>query len=311
MFGGFRDVTRGISVASFWIKSFATLSLLLAAGSKGGQLQSTAAADVPSWLSGAWTREWIEQRGARSSTLDVHYLQTSSLFGDIRIPNERPKFRHTTSFADLTDQELRMLAQQEGFSGHTTIDGAIATWHHDIDFQPPDGTDDVGRLELIAHGRMFEHALDDSYVESWRSLTNGKGHFLAVRTERSGRPQRMLLVVGDYFLFVRNRTHDLPVAQSLEALIDVTTPSRARLIEYLDCEFSTGRVRKGSMPWEVQHSTLPWREGHRLKFVDEIAALLSSNRLVPQTLGEERWAIPVNTFAPAELAVLFGAQGRP
>jgi hypothetical protein len=290
---------------------------MLAAASKADEPQPTVpvnprrgTADVPSWLSGAWTREWIEQRGVRSSTLNVHYLQTSTLFGDVRIPIDRPRFSHAASFADLTDQELRMLAQQEGFSGHTTMDGAIATWHHYIDFQPPDGTDDVGRLELIAHGRMHEHALDGSYVESWQLLTNGRGQFLVVRTERSGRPQRVLLVVDDYFLFVRNRAHDLPVAESLSALIDATTASRAQVIEYLDCEFSAGRVRKGSMPWEIQHSTLPWREGHRLDLVDEIARFLSANGLAPRTQGEERWIIPVNTFAPPELAALFGVKRR-
>jgi len=117
-------------------------------------------------------------------------------------------------------------------------------------------------------------------------------------------------MVGDYFLFVRNRTRDLPVAESLDALIDATSASRARVIEYLDCEFSTGRVRKGSMPWEIQHSTLPWREGHRLEFVDEIAPFLSSNGTAPRMLGEERLTLPVNTLTPTELAVFFRARPR-
>jgi hypothetical protein len=313
-----REMARSIWIKLLCIASFASVAATLAASSNGDELQPTVpanprrgTADVPSWLSGAWTREWIEHRGVRSTTLDVHYLQASTLFGDVRIPFDRPAFPHAASFADLTDQELRMLAQQEGFSGHTTMDGAIATWHRHIDFQPPDGTDDVGRLELITHDRMYEHALDSSYVESWQLLTSGKGRFLVVRTERLGRPQRVLIVVGDYFLFVRNRAHDLPVAESLDALIEATGASRARVIEYLDCEFSTGRVRKGSMPWEIQHSTLPWREGHRIDFVDEIASFLNANGFAPPTLGEERWIVPVNTFAPPELAALFGLKRRP
>lgn len=310
-------MARSVWITFLCFAAFAAPAVVFAVAVGGDELQPTVAVnpgdgteDVPSWLSGAWSREWIEHSGVRSSALNVHYLQTSTLFGDVRIPSDRPKFAHAASFADLTNQELRVLAQQEGFFGYTTMDGPIATWHHYIDFQPPDGTNDVGRLERIAHGRMHEHALDGSYIESWQLLTSGKGQFLVVRTERSGRPQRVLLVVGDYFLFVRNRAHDLPAAESLSALIDATTASRAQVIEYLDCEFSTGRVRRGSMPWEIQHSTLPWREGHRRDFVDEIAPFLSGYGLAPPTQGGERWNIPVNTFAPPELAALFGAKGR-
>ena len=139
--------------------------------------QRLAAADVPSWLSGAWTRDWIQQQGARSSTLDVRYLQTAMLFGDVRIPKGRPRFQHAASFADLTDQELRLLAQQESFSVRAAMDGGIATWHHHVDFQPPDGTDDVGRLEPIAHSRMYEHALDVGTWSRGDHLRTEKGDF--------------------------------------------------------------------------------------------------------------------------------------
>jgi len=56
---------------------------------------------VPSWLSGLWTRDWIEAQGRRSSTLDVHYLQTPTFFADVRIPLDRPRFPRAVSFADL------------------------------------------------------------------------------------------------------------------------------------------------------------------------------------------------------------------
>jgi len=102
--------------------------------------QPNATAELPSWLAGVWSREWIEDRGVRSSTLDVHYLQTPTFFGDVRIPLDRPKFPHAASFGDLTDEDLHAMAQQRGFTGRTTMIGAIATWHHEIDFQPPDGT---------------------------------------------------------------------------------------------------------------------------------------------------------------------------
>jgi hypothetical protein len=241
----------------------------------------------------------------RSSTLDVHYLQTPTFFGDVRIPLDRPKFPHAASFADLTDAELRALAQQEAFSGRTTLAGATATWHHEIDFQPPDGADDVGRLERVAVGRMHEHGLDGSYIESWKSVSDGAGRFLVIRTERAGRLARILLVADDFFLYVRNRATDLPQASSLDALIAASHASRTQIVSYLDCEFSEGRVRKGSIPWEIQRSTLPWREGHRLDFVDEISPSAEAPGIGPRRPGAERWTVPVNTLAPGEFTVLF------
>ena len=261
---------------------------------------------VPGWLWGVWQRDWIETQGSRSSTLDVHYLQTPSFFGDVRIPLDRPSLSGAHSFADLSDQELHELAQQHGFAGRTTLIGTTATWHHQIDFQPPSGDEDVGRLELLAARRMHEHGLDGSYTEAWRSATDGEGRFLVIQTERDGRPQRLLLVAGDYFVFVRNRIKDLPAAPSLNALIASTHPSRAQLIEYLDCDFSFGRVRGGSIRWEIQRSTLPWQEGRRLGFIDETTVVTQGSRVGPRTPGPERWTVPVDTLPQSELAELFG-----
>ena len=82
-------------------------AVVMASG-PGGVDQSAATATaaqagftVPGWLWGVWQREWIEERGSRSSTLDVHYLQTPTFFADVRIPLDRPRFPRAVSFADL------------------------------------------------------------------------------------------------------------------------------------------------------------------------------------------------------------------
>src|SRR5450631_2710690 len=46
---------------------------------------------VPTWLWGEWSRDWILEGKVKSNTLDVHYLQTPLYFADIRIPKERPR----------------------------------------------------------------------------------------------------------------------------------------------------------------------------------------------------------------------------
>lgn len=120
-------------------------------------------------------------RGTESNTLDVHYLQTPSIFADVRFPRDRGDFSHARSFDDLSDEELSQLARQRGFTGHTTVDGLISTWHHELDFQPPDSSADIGRIARNGADAMFEYALDSSYTESWRSTSAGANTFLVVR----------------------------------------------------------------------------------------------------------------------------------
>ena len=274
-------------------------------------LSGVPSVQLPTWLLGVWNREWIQKGKAQSSTFDVHYLQTPAYFADVRIPRDRPRFSGAKSFADLTDQQLLMLAGQGAFTGRTTMAGMVATWQHNIEFQPPDGATDEGRLERIPPHRMYEHGLDGSYIESWRLLTNGQGRFLVIRVEHSGRLLRTLLVVGDQFVYVRNRSKDLPVAPSLDALIATTHATRQQIVQYLDCEFSVGRVRGGSVPWEIDQSTLPWREGRRLEFVDQVRIDNGRPGPMPREANQDQWSVPVNTLSPDEIRALFGGQSKP
>jgi hypothetical protein len=266
---------------------------------------------LPSWFLGAWKREWIRRAGVTENTVKVRFLQTPTMFGDVRIPLKRPRFPHAGSLADLTDPELAALADQRGFFGYTTIDGDRATWHHEIDYQPPDGTDDVGRLERVGASGMYEHALDDSYVEHWWSLTSGDDKFLVVRVTKLDRAverlDRVLLVAGDHFAYARNRQKDLPLADSLEDLIAKRHATRATVLEYLDCELSHGYVRGAGVPWEIADSTLPWREGSPLAIVNEIT-VDSVGRLSAQAAPGETWSFPLNTMSAEDLQVLFPAK---
>jgi hypothetical protein len=277
-------------------------------GSAGSQEM---AAPLPTWLPGEWRRDWIQRGKVRANTLDVHYLQTPTYFADVRIPKDRFRAGSATSLTDLTVQQLKILAGQNGFTGLTTMAGTVATWHHEIDFQPSDGTADEGRLERTPPNRMYEHGLDASYVESWKSQRDVKGRFLVIRVEHSGRLMRALVVVGNRFVYIRNRAKDLPAAPSLDALIKSTNATRQQMAEYLDCEFSVGQVRARSGPWEIEQSTLPWREGHHLEFVEEISVNDGGSISAPGQVGEDKWTVPVNTYSPRQLQALFrGNQHR-
>lgn len=294
-------VMVSFGVGTFLVGAIATAQDTAPAGSS---------TQAPIWLRHAFVRDYIEEgktEKTKSNTLDVHYLQSPEYFSDIRFPKERPNFRNAHSFADLTDQQLRALASQNGSSGFTKMEGIVAHWRHDMDFQPSDGTPDQGRLEDIPPVRMDEHGLDGSYTEAWRWESDGKGQFLVIRVEHSGRLLQSLVVVDNVFIYARNRAKDLPAAKGFDALIKSTNPSREQLVEYLDCEFSVGHVHGSSKPWEIEESTLPWREGHPLNLAHQIqdAGQLGSS---PHEIGGNQWTVPVNTLSPKEFKALFAKE---
>jgi hypothetical protein len=253
---------------------------------------------------GVWQRDWIRRGGAApDARITVRYVQTPSVFGDLRIPGDRPDVAAASSFADLGDDQLAKLAHQNGFAGFTTVDGANATWHHEIDFQPAGGAD-IGRIEPAGDGRMFEHALDGSYVERWSTLDPGSqpgGGFFAARVERAGRVDQLLAVAGEHFVYARARAVALPPADSLAELIARTHPPRDAVVAYLDCEISYGTTRG----WQIERSTLPWQQGKRLAFVDRIA-IDARGRPAPRTpAAGETWSFPVVDLAPDELRARF------
>jgi hypothetical protein len=253
---------------------------------------------------GAWQRDWIRRHGgAPDAAVEVRYVQTASVFGDLRIPAARPAMSAATSFADLDDAQLAALAHQNGFAGVTTIDGANATWRHDIDFQPAGGGADIGRIEPAGEGQMYEHALDDSYVERWSAIDRnggGSGSF-AVRVERAGRVDQLLAVAAGHFVYARARAAALPPGDSLTELIARTHPARDTILAYLDCEISYGTTRG----WQIERSTLPWQQGKRLGFADRIA-IDPGGRPAPRApAAGEAWSFPVVDLAAGELHALF------
>lgn len=253
---------------------------------------------------GAWQRDWIRRHGgAPDSRVTVRYVQTPSVFGDLRIPGDRPDVAPAASLAELGDDQLAALAHQNGFAGFTTVDGANATWHHEIDFQPAGGGADIGRIEPAGDGRMFEHALDDSYVESWSALDRGGGLF-AARVERADRIDQLLAVAGDHFIYARARAVALPPGDSLTELIARTHPPRDALLAYLDCEISYGTTRG----WQIERSTLPWQQGKRLAFVDRIAIDAGGRPAPRDPAADEAWSFPVVDLAPDELRARFDAR---
>ena len=202
---------------------------------------SGAASETPSWLLGGWTREWVRRDGKESNPREVHYVQVPKFFADVRIPVDRAAPPDARSFDDLTDRQLRDLARAQAFTGWTGVDGLTSTWHHEIDFEPPDASPDIGRVERLGDGHVLEHAMDGSYTESWRRTGAADGPFLAVRVQQEIRVDRVLLVAGDQFLY-RAESHGSAACQSIARTVDRRDArSRDESAVTFDCEFSFGR----------------------------------------------------------------------
>ena len=267
---------------------------------------------VPIWMVAAWERlSVLGDDGKPDRSVNVRNIQTPTLFGDVRIPKSRPAFPEAKSLNDLTDAQLEMLYLQEGFSGFTTVEGSIVTWHHQIDYQPPDGSIDIGRMEFAAGSNVYEHGVQAVYTEHWWNLSTGDGKCFGVRVfqRRPGgtaRIHQILSVTGDHFIYARNRSVDLPMANSLADLIKSTHATREQILEYLDLEVSHGYVLGGSKPWEIQFSTLPFKQGQALEFVRQIGVDPKTGNVSHYSESQEDiWSFEINTMNIEDLVVLF------
>jgi hypothetical protein len=222
---------------------------------------------VPKWLRGLWRRKSIAfPDGTRDTTTRVYWLQTPTLYADLRVPVDRPALTGLTCLAELTEEELLELARQQGFAGTMRAEGSACHWQRAIDFQPSRGVADSGHVRF-EDGLLIEEGIHESYREVWKPIEAGEGHYLALRwggPSIDGEPVRFLVAAGDFFIFARNRRIALPPAASLRDLIAERRPGRSELLAMLDFEISFGRRCGLARPWEIEVSTLPFREGQAL-----------------------------------------------
>jgi hypothetical protein len=222
---------------------------------------------LPPACIGVWRRTLLRTPALEDTASTVYWLQTSRWHADIRIPADRPPMTGKSALDALTREELRALARQQGFCGVTEVEADICRWHRRVDFQPPSGFDDVGRMAFESADRCLEYGVEQDYVEIWERLPGSTGETLALELP-GARPLR-LLRAGDYAMCVRGRLDPLPQAANLVAL--AAGADDATLRRLLDFEISFA-ARDPDGRWEVRHSTLPWREGAPLEGADALAA---------------------------------------
>lgn len=250
---------------------------------------------VPDWLRGLWKRLLIETGdGQRDTETQVFYLQTPTCFGDLRIPADRPDLKQE-KFSSLTQADVLALSRQQGFAGiaqfeQKGFEQGCCQWMRYIDYQPPQPVRDIGLL-YWKNDILIEEGIDQQYREEWQKVDDGNGDYTALVLIQDGMSdvsatwQASLVIAGDYFVYSQNRS--LPLLPNCTLTDCVLHPAAIqKQQDYLACEISFGRCRSGLVPWEIQRSTIPWREGTALWSISDLVIDLE-NRRVLQTVQQE------------------------
>ena len=221
-------------------------------------------AAVPLSYLGVWKRSLLTTgSGHRDKTTLVLWLQTHSLFADLRIPVPVPA-EGCENLQECSEQQLLQLAQQQGFAGVTEVCGDICTWHRELDYQPKGGPPDVGQMTFVTSEFVTEDdpSGENRYHEDWHRLEGSTGNVWGHRLEAVDQPSRkgFLLGAGQYFLFAADRQVDLPPNGDLRFHLK-SAKSVEEQQALLGLQLSFGRIRKqGQDPaWCITHSTVPGR----------------------------------------------------
>lgn len=225
-------------------------------------------ATVPAPYLGVWKRTLLRTPSGDDTTSTVYWLQTPRWHADIRVPANRD-IGGARSLEMLGDAAWRSLASQQGFAGVTTVENDICRWHRRVDYQPPSGFSDVGRIEFESPDRMLEYGVEQDYFEIWERQPSSVGSWAALESA-NGTPPAWLFATGDFAMRVRPRDCALSPAPSLGTLLDGLDSGERRAC--LDFEISLAR-RTSPARWDIYHSTLPWKEGTAL---DESSVLDSA-----------------------------------
>ena len=218
--------------------------------------------DVPDAYVGAWRK--------RSNTEYAFWLQSHRLHASLTIPVDRPSCSGRQSWADFTDDELMRLAHQGGVAGACIAQGNILHRRRQIDYLPRRGEPYLRRMRHDGT-LLYDETLDKRESCIWELLADARQEIVALRFQDAGigpdsddQRKGYLLVIGAYFLFVRDRLVYTQQAESLAMLAECKGMQRAQLIELLDFEISFGTRPVDDAPWLIQRSTIPFREGKPL-----------------------------------------------
>ena len=241
---------------------------------------------VPANYMGVWQRDLLETATHKDDSSLVFWMQTQHYHIDIRIPAACTYLREVKELAEYNDDELLILASQQGFAGITVVTPSTSTssdvcqWLRKIDFQPTlncqpnTESRDIGKMLFTDSNTVIETGVDDAYLEVWRRLAHSaKPYFFSsiIGENRHGvQTPAYCMRAGKYIAYIRLRLEalpsitlpaaTLPKAPTLLNLIQTNKPSRELLLSWLDMEISFGEILDTNH-WQIKYSTLPFKLG--------------------------------------------------
>ena len=237
-------------------------------------------------LLGVWRRQTIRWPDGREDTSTaVYWLQGQRYYADVRIPAYRPTFHGINAADECTGEQKIWMANQEGFAGELVMEGNAFHWLRDIDYQPPQGGRDIGRLRYVdsSYDRIVEEGVEQRYVEVWDRVDRGQstnGQALVMKLEPNGIERGWFIAVGDHFLIA----------------LDRRTSNRSCAF---DMELSHGLRTGAASGWTISGSTFPWREGSTV-FETKDLKINWNDKTLRQYLPNEQRVRDWQILEPAE-----------
>ena len=224
---------------------------------------------VPADYIGVWQRDLLETATMKDNTSLVLWMQTQQYHIDIRIPATCANIHKVSSLEDYNDEELLLLASQQGFAGITQVTPStakssdICQWHREIDFQPQTDARDIGKMVFTDANTVIETGIDDAYLEVWRRLEDSQKpcwfKFTTGKNRKGLATPAYCMRAGNFIAYARPREIILPKIASLIDAIHTIKPARDNLLDWLDMEISFGEMID-EQHWKITHSTLPFKE---------------------------------------------------
>jgi hypothetical protein len=248
------------------------------------------ATSVPDWMLGFWKRYSISfADGTTDTRTHVCWLQSRNFTIDLRLPLEQD-LAPAKAIAEYSTQELRALANYEGWVADSTWDGRVLTWlPTDTSLQVHNRWPEPAILQRVGNC-MIEHCDSQSYVEDWRLQASAPGPLIGLRLvhERNLETGAMrhlgggLIVVGDHAALVLGRSGAVKPDASLREQVAAAHDKPNSLRELLSFETSVADRASGD-DYVIRWSTCPQRLNQALSPWDGFARQ-ADGRLLQTTI---------------------------
>ena len=161
------------------------------------RIDELSALAVPNWVRGVWQRTSMRTNGSESNDANVIWIQTPTLYADIRVPSGSRDGAHSTA---------------EGFAGWLRVEHQVCRWQRPVDLNP--GGEDAGAM--FRDGiTLREVGLFDNYLEDYCLLDPASHCFAASRGGFEAKeggvyfapegPLDILVSAGTYITHARRR----------------------------------------------------------------------------------------------------------